>query len=166
VQCHWCDVKESWDMTGHPAVEVNKIADAAQKTKANISIVTGGEPLMYNLDPLTSELKNRGINTHIETSGVHPLTGSWDWICFSPKKFKTPRDGFFDRSNELKIVIYNKTDLKWAEDHAKRMNGNAKLYLQPEWERSDLVHPMIVDYVKENPHWEISLQIHKFMNIP
>ncbi|MFC2125978.1 7-carboxy-7-deazaguanine synthase QueE [Bacteroidota bacterium] len=166
VGCHWCDVKESWDASLHPLVDVVKIADKATDTNCKLAVITGGEPLLYNLDLLTSELKKRGIKTHIETSGVHPLSGNWDWICFSPKKFKKPLDEFFVNSDELKVVIYNKSDFKWAEELVTRVEGQTIMSLQPEWDRSHIVLPLIIDYVKENPHWEISLQIHKFMNIP
>ena len=164
--CHWCDVKESWNADAHPLMDILSIVEKAAETRYKLSVITGGEPLMHDLDLLTSELKKRGIKTHIETSGTHAMTGTWDWICFSPKKFKKPLDEFFINSDELKVVIYNKSDFKWAEDLAVRVADHTRLSLQPEWERSDNVLPMIIDYVKENPHWEISLQIHKFMNIP
>ena len=166
VQCHWCDVKESWDAEACPLVDIREIGEKAAETECRMAVITGGEPLMYNLDLLTSELQNRGIKTHIETSGVHPLSGSWDWICFSPKKFKKPLDEFFVKSDELKVVVFNKSDFQWAEELASHMDKTLNLSLQPEWSQLERILPMIVDYVKENPHWEISLQIHKFMNIP
>ena len=166
VGCHWCDVKESWDASEYPLVSVNEIAREAKKTGCKISVITGGEPLMYNLDRLCSLLKENGIRTHLETSGTHPLTGQWDWICFSPKKFKKPLDLFYDISDELKIIVCNASDFSWAETQLARMSEIVKHYLQPEWSRSGKVLPLIIDYVKKNPHWEISLQIHKFMNIP
>jgi organic radical activating enzyme len=166
VGCVWCDVKESWDVSQFPKVEVGKISDQAAEFDSKIAIVTGGEPLMYNLNELTDSLQSKGMQTHIETSGAYPITGKWDWITFSPKKFKKPLAEFLDRSDELKVVIYNKTDFDWAESFALRMNKKAKLYLQPEWSKVKTVLPLIIDYVKAHPKWEISLQIHKYMEIP
>jgi len=166
VGCTWCDVKESWDANIHPKLSIDQIVDEADKYPGKLSVITGGEPLMYNLDELTSSLSQKGFATNLETSGAYPLTGIWDWICFSPKKFKKPVEGIYDVADELKIIIYNRSDFKWAEEHRKKMNRNCKLYLQPEWSKQNQMMPLIVDYVKHNPHWEISLQIHKFMNIP
>ncbi len=166
VGCVWCDVKESWDATDHPLVSISSISKGAKDSKAEIAVVTGGEPLMYNLDALTHELHLSGLKTHIETSGVYPLSGNWDWVCFSPKKFKDPQDEFYQKCDELKVIVYNKSDLKWAEDHAQKMQSEALLYLQPEWSKRDAMIPLIIDYIKENPKWQISLQAHKYMNIP
>lgn len=166
VGCHWCDVKESWEAEKHPQISVAEITAEAKRYPARLSVITGGEPLMHNLDSLTRELHEAGFKTNIETSGAHPITGEWDWICFSPKKFKKPLPVFYTKADELKVVIYNKSDFKWAESFANNMRPGCKLYLQPEWSRSDQMLPLIVEYVKAHPHWEISLQIHKYMNIP
>jgi organic radical activating enzyme len=129
-------------------------------------VVTGGEPLMHNLDSLTTSLHDANFRTHIETSGAHPISGTWDWICLSPKKFKSPLDNILPLANELKIVIFNKSDFEWAENYASKMNPNCKLYLQPEWDKSSIVTPLIVEYVKNNPKWQISLQLHKYIHVP
>ena len=166
VGCVWCDVKESWDADVHPKKSIKSLADRAQASGAEIAVITGGEPAMHPLDELTEELNRRGLRTHIETSGAHPLSGNWHWVCFSPKKFKAPLDEVYPAANELKVVVYNKHDFKWAETHAARVRKDCQLFLQPEWDRSELVMPLILDYVKKNPKWRISLQTHKFMNIP
>lgn len=166
VGCHWCDVKESWDAELHPKLTIEEIVVEAGDKGENIVVITGGEPLMYDLTDLTESLNTRGLRRHIETSGAHPLSGEWDWICFSPKKFKQAREEFYQKSHELKVVIYNKSDLAWAESHAAKMNDKVLLYLQPEWSRAKEMTPLIVDYVKNNPRWRISLQTHKYMDIP
>jgi len=166
VGCVWCDVKESWDAGLHPDATVAQIIDKVNKSAASIVVVTGGEPLMYNLDLLTSSIQAIEKRTHIETAGVYPITGIWNWICFSPKKFKAPLEDFYQLSNELKIVIYHSSDFKWAEGHAQKMNPNAKLYLQPEWSKRSVIMPQIIDYVKHNPNWRVSLQTHKYLDIP
>ncbi len=166
VGCHWCDVKESWDREKHPDANIANLADQADGSQAPIVVITGGEPFMYDMEPLTRTLRNRNLPVHVETSGAYPLTGEWDWICFSPKKFKKPLDEFYERSHELKVVIYNRSDFEWANQHAVRMNPDAHLYLQPEWSRSAEVMPLIVEFVKENPVWRISLQTHKYLDIP
>lgn len=166
VGCHWCDVKSSWESKSHPTFSVSTLVKMANKYPAKIVVITGGEPLMYDLSLLTQQLKASDKNTHIETSGVYPLTGHWDWICFSPKKFKNPRKVFYERSDELKLVVYHKSDFKWAIEHSKKMNPNAKWLLQPEWSKQEEILPLIIEFVKENPGWSISLQTHKFMNIP
>jgi organic radical activating enzyme len=166
VGCHWCDVKESWDVQGYPVVPVKDLVRQVRDYESDIVVVTGGEPLMYDLGPLSSELKSAGFKTHIETSGAHPVSGDWDWICLSPKKFKPALSPIYPLANELKIVIYNKSDLEWANSHKEQINSACKLYLQPEWGRSDKVLPLMIDYVKKHPEWEVSLQIHKFMDIP
>jgi len=165
VGCSWCDVKDSWDASKHENISVEAIIDDAIKSNVEIIIITGGEPLMYNLDNLTEGLRKAGKKTHLETSGAYPLSGEWDWITFSPKKFKSPLAEFLDNSDELKVVIFNNSDFNWAETFAQKMNKRAKLYLQPEWTKAKKVIPLIVDYVKSNPNWEISLQIHKYMDI-
>lgn len=169
VGCFWCDVKDSWDAAAHPQFTIAEIvsqARAACGIKEVIAVVTGGEPLMHNLDQLTRELKKAGFHTNIETSGSSPLSGEWDWICLSPKKFKAPLPEVLEKANELKVIIYNKDDFNWAEQHAAMVSSDCKLYLQPEWSKAELMTPQIVDYVKAHPQWELSLQIHKYINVP
>ncbi len=166
VGCHWCDVKESWDASIHPLTLADEIVQHAEKFPSKAVVVTGGEPLMYNLDYLTSKLKEKSILTFIETSGAYPLSGTWDWICISPKKFKSPRPDIMPLAGELKVIVFNKSDFAWAEQHADTVSTGCKLYLQPEWSKAEQMMPLIVEYVKENPKWEISLQTHKFLNIP
>jgi 7-carboxy-7-deazaguanine synthase len=166
VGCHWCDVKESWNAELHPLTSVDVIVENASKYPAKTVVVTGGEPLLYNLDLLTAKLKERGIKTFIETSGAYPLSGNWDWICLSPKKFKGPNASIAPLAGELKVIVFNKSDFEWAEEHAKLVSSDCKLYLQPEWSKADVMTPQIIEYVKDHPHWEVSLQTHKFMNIP
>lgn len=166
VGCHWCDVKESWDATVHPLTAADTIVDNAKIHPGKAVVITGGEPLMYNLDYLTQSLQENGIKTFIETSGAYPLSGKWDWICLSPKKFKSPRPDVTPFADELKVIVFNKSDFKWAEKYAKTVPSTCKLYLQPEWSKHLEVLPLIIDYVKQNPRWEISLQTHKYLNIP
>ena len=166
VGCVWCDVKESWDAGAHPLVSIAAIADRAAATRTNIVVVTGGEPLMHNLDDLTHALHARHLRAHIETSGVYPMSGDWDWVCFSPKKFKEPDPSVFAVAHELKVVIYHKSDIEWASGFVSRLDPSCQLFLQPEWSRRDEVLPLIIDFVKDNPQWQVSLQIHKYMNIP
>lgn len=166
VGCHWCDVKESWDPEKHPVVPVERIVEEAAFYPSRIAVVTGGEPLMYNLEPLTGWLRRKGFKNHIETSGAHPLSGSWDWICLSPKKFKAPLPGILPFANELKVVVFNKSDFEWAESFEGRVSENCQLFLQPEWSRTREMLPKIIEYVKENPQWRVSLQVHKYMEIP
>ena len=166
VGCHWCDVKDSWDASVFPQVAVEEIAREASQHLSTIAVVTGGEPLMYDLSALTGELHKHGLKTHLETSGAYALSGDWDWVCFSPKKFKSPVSGIYDQADELKVIVYNQSDFSWAESFARKVSPHCKLYLQPEWDQSSEVLPSIIEYVKANPCWEISLQIHKFMHIP
>lgn len=166
VGCVWCDVKDSWNAEKHPQYEVGTLVKEIKKTAAKLVIITGGEPLMHNLDALTKELKAAGLQTNIETSGAHPLSGTWDWICLSPKKFKVPLPEIIPLANELKIIIFNKSDFEWAEKYAALVSTSCKLYLQPEWDKSAELMPMIIDYIKANPKWELSLQIHKYINVP
>lgn len=166
VGCVWCDVKDSWDGTKFEKHEVNILKGKVQQTPAEIVVITGGEPLMHNLDALTHTLQNAGFKTHIETSGAHPLSGSWDWICLSPKKFKAPLPEILPLANELKVVVFNKSDFDWAEKYAVLVNPSCKLYLQPEWDKQQEVTPLIINYIKENPQWELSLQLHKYINVP
>lgn len=166
VGCVWCDVKDSWDASLHPTVSVDEIAGRAQRSGSPIAVVTGGEPLMYDLTLLTHALKKAGLRTHVETSGVYPPSGTWDWICFSPKKFKAPHPEIPSLADELKIVVYHPSDFEWAEKHARTVSENCALFLQPEWSKEKEMLPLIIDYIKANPRWRISLQIHKYMNIP
>lgn len=166
VGCFWCDVKDSWDADKHPKYSIEEIVSWVTSTAANIAVITGGEPLMHNLDELTTELHAKGIRTHIETSGAHPLSGNWDWITFSPKKFKEPHTDIFDKAHELKIIAYNKHDFEWAKQYQQLVNPSCSLYLQPEWDKSEQMLPLIIEFVKQNHPWRISLQTHKFMNIP
>ncbi|KAA8474255.1 organic radical activating enzyme [Arcticibacter tournemirensis] len=166
VGCHWCDVKESWDAELHPLTPADQIIENAAKYPGKAVVITGGEPLIYNLDYLTAGLHDRGIKTFIETSGAYPLSGEWDWICLSPKKFKAPLPEIAPKAGELKIIVFNKSDLAWAEKYAGMVSPSCKLYLQPEWSKAGEVTSLIIDYVKENPKWEISLQTHKYLNIP
>lgn len=166
VGCTWCDVKESWDADKHPIHDVRSLKYDVKKTPAEIVVVTGGEPLLHNLDALTYELKEAGLQTNIETSGSSPLSGSWDWICLSPKKFKETLPEVIAAANELKIIVYNKSDFAWAEKYAALVPATCKLYLQPEWSKAAQMTPLIVDYIKAYPQWELSLQIHKYINVP
>ena len=166
VGCHWCDVKESWDAELHPLTSADQIIENALKYPGKAVVITGGEPLIYNMDYITKSLQNAGIKTFIETSGTYPLSGSWDWICLSPKKFKGPKKEVAEAAGELKVIVFNKSDFAWAEENSKLVSENCKLYLQPEWSKADVITPLIIDYVKNNPRWEISLQTHKYLNIP
>ncbi|MEP6512711.1 MAG: 7-carboxy-7-deazaguanine synthase QueE [Parafilimonas sp.] len=174
VECFWCDIKQSWDETKHPAKSIEEIVHEARlhtsptggRRKGAMIVVTGGEPLMHNLVALTTALKKENLQTHIETSGSHTLSGNWDWICLSPKKFKPPLPEIIPLANELKVVIYNKHDFIWAEQFAQKVSEHCKLYLQPEWGQSTKVTPLIIDYIKKNPQWELSLQLHKYINVP
>lgn len=166
VGCHWCDVKESWLLNGHPVMEVETIVKEAKKSGTGIAVITGGEPAMHNLSALTQKLKYSGLVTHIETSGAYPITGKFDWICVSPKKRKPPQKENLKKADELKVVIYNKDDFNWAEKNAALVSKKCKLFLQSEWGRADKVMPMIIDYIKKHPAWQISLQTHKYMQIP
>ena len=166
VGCHWCDVKESWDSTIHPLTKVEDIVSKAKNFAAKSVVITGGEPLMYDLCLLTEMLKDNGITIFLETSGSWPISGSFDWICLSPKKFKKPLPGILQIANELKVIIQNKHDFIWAEEHASQMKENCFLYLQPEWSRAEKMLPEIIEYVKNHPKWMISLQTHKYMGIP
>ena len=165
VGCHWCDVKESWNAKLHPPTLTDTIVSNATKY-ANTVVVTGGEPLMWNLDYLTKMLNNNNLKTHIETSGAYKLSGKWDWICLSPKKTKLPLPAIYKEANELKVIIYNKNDFKFAEEQALKVNEKCELFLQPEWSNREKMTPLIVEYVMNNPSWKISLQTHKYLNIP
>ena len=165
VGCHWCDVKESWNADLHPPTYTDVIVANAAKWGKTI-VITGGEPLMWNMSPITAKLRAAGLKVHIETSGAYPLSGYWDWICLSPKKNKLPTEEIYQYAHELKIIIHNKHDFIFAEEQAAKVNTNAILFLQPEWSKKELVTPLIVDYVMQNPKWRVSLQTHKYLNIP
>ncbi|WP_109699983.1 7-carboxy-7-deazaguanine synthase QueE [Chitinophaga deserti] len=166
VGCVWCDVKESWDASKHPVRPVSELVSEAAAHPGRIAVITGGEPLMHDLGALTKALHAEGFRTHMETSGSSPLSGEWDWITLSPKKFKAPLPEVCEAAHELKIVIYNKSDFAWAEKYAALASPSCKLYLQPEWSREKEMTPLIIDYVKAHPKWQISLQIHKYLNVP
>lgn len=166
VGCVWCDVKESWDENLYPLQSIDEIVANAKKYPARLVVITGGEPTLHNLDELTRELKKENFSINIETSGSSPLTGKIDWICLSPKKFKPPLPEILHKANELKIIIFNKSDFLWAEKYADKVSASCKLYLQPEWSKSKIVTPWIIDYIKKNANWQLSLQIHKYINVP
>ena len=166
VGCVWCDVKESWDENAHPLKTITEIVGEAKKFPGKLAVVTGGEPLMHNLEELSNALHAAGFQINIETSGSSPLSGDWDWICLSPKKFKSPLPEILPKAHELKVVVFNKSDFDWAEKYAALVSVDCKLYLQPEWDKASIVTPMIIDYIKANPQWELSLQIHKYINVP
>jgi len=166
VGCVWCDVKDSWDASKHPLFDVEALISNVRQTPAKLVVITGGEPLMHNLDALTHALQAAGFETNIETSGAHPLSGSWNWICLSPKKFKAPLPEIMPEAHELKVVIFNKSDFEWAEQYAALVNPSCKLFLQPEWDKASIVTPLIIEYIKQHPQWELSLQIHKYINVP
>lgn len=165
VGCHWCDVKESWNAALHPPTAVDVIAQNAANYSKTV-VVTGGEPLTWNMQPLTTSLKNEGIQIHIETSGAYPLSGHWDWICLSPKKTMPPRPEFYAVADELKVIVFNRHDLLWAEEHAANVKAGCALFLQPEWSKREEMLPIITDYVMKNPKWRIGLQSHKYIGIP
>ncbi len=165
VGCWWCDVKDSWEEDAHPRLKVKDLVSSVQASNAEIVVITGGEPLLHNLEALTICLKNIGVQTHIETSGSSPISGTLDWVTLSPKRFKKPVEEIYSCVDELKVVVLTKKDLAWAEEHAAKCPPNTRLLLQPEWETAKAM-PLIVDYVKQNPEWGISLQTHKYLNVP
>lgn len=165
VGCHWCDVKESWNAALHPPTKTDIIVDNAKKY-ADTVVVTGGEPLTWDMSVLTQKLKDHKLKVHIETSGAYPVTGTWDWFCLSPKKNKLPVADAYAIADELKVIIYNKHDFIFAEEQAEKVNAAAILFLQPEWSKKEEMTPFIVDYVMKNPKWRVSLQTHKYLNIP
>lgn len=166
VGCHWCDVKESWNPDLHPIMEVEEVIQAALIWPARTVIITGGEPLIYNLDVLCEKLHSNGFTVHLETSGAYPMSGKIDWVCLSPKKTAPPLNDVLTVVDELKVIVHNNDDLKWAESFVKMVPADAKLYLQPEWGKQERMMPVIIDYVKNNVNWNVSLQSHKFMRIP
>ena len=166
VGCVWCDVKESWDASAHPKQTVKEIVSLAKNYPGRMAVITGGEPLIYDCSPLTQALHRAGFQTHIETSGAYPLSGEWDWICLSPKKFKPPLDEPIKKADELKVVIFHPSDFKWAESFADQMKPGCQLFLQPEWSKRDTIIPLIAEYILENPKWIFSLQLHKYIDMP
>ena len=166
VGCHWCDVKESWNAEEYPTLGVEQIVNQVAKFETDIIVITGGEPLMYALHEICKALKIMDKKTHLETSGAYPLTGDWDWICLSPKKFKAALPDVAAAADELKVVVYNKSDFDWAERYAQMVSPHCKLFLQPEWSKATQMLPLMIEYVKRNPKWRISLQTHKYMQIP
>lgn len=166
VGCVWCDVKESWDAGKHPRLTIGELVAAAAAFPGRLAVITGGEPLMHDCSALTSALRAAGFATHIETSGAWPVSGDWDWICLSPKKFKAPLPEIVPLANELKVVIYNKSDFAWAEEWAAQTSPGCRLFLQPEWSKSATVTPLIIEYIKAHPQWEFSLQLHKYIHVP
>lgn len=166
VGCVWCDVKDSWEGEKWPVKPIEEIVAEAEKYPGRLAVITGGEPLMYNLDPITSLLKERGFTINIETSGTHPFSGKFDWVCFSPKKFKAPHPGIYEKADELKVIVFHKSDIEFAEKHAALVKKNCVKLLQPEWSKAKEMTNLIVEHVKVHPNWKISLQTHKFMDIP
>ncbi|MBB1285225.1 7-carboxy-7-deazaguanine synthase QueE [Flavisolibacter sp. BT320] len=166
VGCLWCDVKESWEADKHPVYSIEELLQFVTATPARIVVITGGEPLLHDLTPLTEALHRAGLRTHIETSGSSPLSGELDWITLSPKKFKAPLADVLPFASELKIVVFNKSDFAWAESWAAQVSPECSLFLQPEWSKREQMTPMIVDYIKANPQWQLSLQTHKYINVP
>lgn len=166
VGCVWCDVKESWEARNDQLKSIDEIVQMIVTYPSKFVVLTGGEPAMYDLRGLINKLKDKKMYVAIETSGVYPLFGEVDWYTFSPKKFKKPCEEAYSRANELKVIIYNKSDFKWATEHQEKVNSNCLLFLQPEWSKLDEMTPLIVDFIKENPKWKLSLQNHKYINIP
>ena len=166
VGCVWCDVKESWDASMHPVLSIDQIVQSALQHPGRLAIITGGEPLLYNLNPLTTALKAAGFQTNIETSGSSPMSGQWNWVCLSPKKFKAPLAENLKFASELKVVVFNNSDFDWAETYAKQVAPDCKLYLQPEWDKQAQITPLVIEYVKQNPQWELSAQLHKYIQVP
>ncbi len=166
VGCVWCDVKDSWDAEKHPKQTVTEIVTDVTRFPAKLVVITGGEPCLYHLTPITDALHQQGIRTHLETSGSSAITGHWDWICISPKKFKAPLPENLPLANELKIVVFNKSDFEWAETYAAMVTPACRLLLQPEWEKQKDMLPLIIDYIKLHPEWNLSVQTHKYINIP
>jgi organic radical activating enzyme len=166
VGCVWCDVKESWDAEKHAKINTKQMVNSALKHAARLAVITGGEPAMYDLTPICVDLHNAGFKTHIETSGAYPIIGDFDWVTVSPKKFKKPLDESLVKADELKIVVYNKYDFDWAELYAEKVSGQCRLYLQPEWSKKEEIIPQIINYIEQHPKWQLSLQQHKYINIP
>ena len=166
VGCVWCDVKDSWDASRHPLMTAKEIVDVASAHEGRLAVITGGEPAMYDLSDLCDALHEAGFKVHIETSGAYPLVGDIDWVTLSPKKFKAPLEACMALADELKVVVFHRSDLEWAEQHAATVLPACSLFIQPEWSKRDMITPLIIDYIKKNPKWQLSLQTHKFINIP
>ncbi len=166
VGCTWCDVKESWPIDAHPKMTLEALEANIKATKTQIIVVTGGEPTLHNLEPLTQMCHKNGWRTHIETSGTNPLTGKWDWVCFSPKRFKKPLQEYYKNSDELKIIVAHTNDLRWAETHRSEIDMKTKCFLQVEWEHRESLSPTIIEYIQQNSDWQLSIQTHKYLNIP
>ena len=165
VGCHWCDVKESWDASVHPLTELEDLIQMPGPNDTTV-VITGGEPLMWDMGPLTEGLKERGLKVHLETSGAYPLTGNWDWVCLSPKKNKSPKPEWYGIANELKVIVFNNDDFKWAEMHSEQCGAQVERFLQPEWSRRDQNLPKIIAYLESNPQWRLGLQAHKYIGMP
>ena len=165
VGCHWCDVKESWDASVHPLTELEDLIQMPGPNDTTV-VITGGEPLMWDMGPLTEGLKERGLKVHLETSGAYPLTGNWDWVCLSPKKNKAPKPEWYSLANELKVIVFNDDDFKWAEMHSEQCGAQVERFLQPEWSRRDQNLPKIIAYLESNPQWRLGLQAHKYIGMP
>jgi len=165
VGCVWCDVKESWDANKHPLVSIDSLTDAVFQSGSSICVITGGEPTLHDLTELTEALRVKGIRTHLETSGTQQLTGEWDWITFSPKKFKAPLQEYYAKSHELKVIINHVSDIAWAQEHADKMPAHTSFYMQPEWEKREVMQAHILDYIRRNTHWRISVQTHKYLGV-
>ena len=166
VGCVWCDVKESWDATAHPNLSIDQILSQASEYPSKLIVITGGEPLMYDMNNLTSALKNKGFQLNIETSGAYPFSGQWDWVCFSPKKFMAPHESIYAQANELKVIIAHKSDFDFAVQHAQKVNKDCLLYLQVEWSKREKLNPLLTEFVKSHPEWQLSIQSHKYLDIP
>ena len=166
VGCVWCDVKESWDREKHPEYNIEDIVNTAAAEKGRLAVITGGEPCMHDLTALVEGLKLRNFSVNLETSGAWPITGAFDFVCVSPKKFKAPLRESLAVADELKVVIFNASDFEWATENARWCKPECRLFLQPEFEKSEKMLPLIVEFVKNNPQWNISLQTHKFIGIP
>jgi len=166
VGCVWCDVKDSWQAGRWPVQSIERIVEDALRYPGRLAVITGGEPLMYDMGPLTNLLKEKGFTTNIETSGAHQFSGDFDWVCFSPKKFKKPHPSIYEYADELKSVIFHQSDFTFAEEHAQLVKSSCELRLQPEWSKAEKFTPIIIDFAKNHPKWKISLQTHKFMDIP
>lgn len=166
VGCVWCDVKESWETDAHPIISIDELVHNAVKSGTDFVVITGGEPAMYDIKALVNKLKSKGLTVAIETSGTYILQGDVDWYCFSPKKFKDPVEESYEKASELKVIVNHPSDIEWAEMHSTKVSKNCILYLQPEWSKRERFLPLIIDHVKNNPKWRVSLQTHKYMNIP
>lgn len=166
VGCVWCDVKESWEADNHPKYAIEDMVNWVTNANAQLCVITGGEPAMYNIEPLILALKEKNIQVNIETSGAYSIQGQLDWVCLSPKKFKPPIAEALAIANEYKVVVYHKSDIEWAKQFIPQLPKCCKLYLQPEWSKAESITPLIIDFVKANPQWQISLQTHKYLQIP